>query len=104
MSNFKLIPPLAAVGAGLVSSALPALFWADISNATAIGFLPDRRARPWSDAALFMTPGPAPLPQDVPEDMLLRNAEVQYVCRHAARQSHGRSNRGPRRSFGPLRA
>jgi hypothetical protein len=25
------------------------------------------------------------------EDMLLRNAEVQYVCRNAARQSHGSS-------------
>jgi hypothetical protein len=23
------------------------------------------------------------------EDMLLRDAEVQYVCRNAARQSHG---------------
>jgi len=28
------------------------------------------------------------------EDMLLWNGEVQYVCRHAARQSHGRSNCG----------
>jgi hypothetical protein len=25
------------------------------------------------------------------EDMLLRDAEVQYVCRNAARQSHGSS-------------
>jgi hypothetical protein len=25
------------------------------------------------------------------EDMLLRDAEVQYVCRYAARQSHGSS-------------
>jgi len=25
-----------------------------------------------------------------PDDMLLRIAEVQYVCRYAARQSHGR--------------
>jgi len=28
-----------------------------------------------------MTAGPAALRLQVPEDMLLRNAEVQYVCR-----------------------
>jgi hypothetical protein len=33
--------------------------------------------------------------QQVADDMLLRNAEVQYVCRNAARQSHGSQIRGP---------
>jgi hypothetical protein len=35
--------------------------------------------------------------QQVADDMLLRNAEVQYVCRNAARQSHGSQIRGPNR-------
>jgi hypothetical protein len=35
--------------------------------------------------------------QQVADDMLLWNAEVQYVCRNAARQSHGSQIRGPNR-------
>jgi len=35
--------------------------------------------------------------QQVADDMLLRNAEVQYVCRNAARQSHGSQIRWPNR-------
>jgi hypothetical protein len=40
--------------------------------------------------------GPAPgfLGGPDRQDMLLPNAEVQYVCRCAARQSHGHSMRG----------
>jgi hypothetical protein len=32
--------------------------------------------------------------------MLLWKAEVQYVCRNAARQLYGQQIRGPRRYFG----
>src|ERR1700759_625415 len=43
--------------------------------------------------------GPAPgfLGGPDRQDMLLPNAEVQYVCRCAARQSHGRPMRSSRR-------
>ena len=49
-------------------------------------------------AALALRPSPALRPVSIAvmsgEDMLLRNAEVQYVCRNAARQSHGSQIRG----------
>jgi hypothetical protein len=38
------------------------------------------------------------------EDMLLWNAEVQYVCRNAARQSYGQQIRGLAASSGLLQA
>src|SRR5882757_2235262 len=58
-----------------------------------------RIARPRLGAVGYAWPSapPAwPVPrQPVADDMLLRNAEVQYVCRNAARQSHGSPIRGP---------
>jgi hypothetical protein len=51
----------------------------------------------WLDSLDFATTGLAAgfHRRHVFEDMLLRNAEVQYVCRNAARQSHGSQIRGP---------
>src|SRR6476660_9833210 len=69
ISNFKLIFLLPAVGTGALS---PASLSSGPAACFAAGF--DR--------------------QHAPQDMLLRNAEVQYVCRNAARQSHGSPIRG----------
>src|ERR1043166_4833624 len=97
---------LSAVGTGAISapglmSSSPLIrFRADLSNETPMGSLPD--GTPRLAARRGYDAWTHPVPQSCPEDMLLRNAEVQYVCRHAARQSHGRSNRGCCRLCWPL--
>jgi len=58
---------------------------------------------------LVLQPALQPVsPPAHPQDMLLWNAEVQYVCRNAARQSHGQQIRGlgrnPGRHFRPSQA
>ncbi|MBR0693792.1 hypothetical protein [Bradyrhizobium lablabi] len=78
MSNFKFIPLLSAVEGRRNSST--GLFSSDL--------LPDLTTT--SLAAGFRY-------QHAVEDMLLRNAEVQYVWRYAARQSHGSPNCGANR-------
>src|SRR5690349_1902578 len=88
MSKFKLIASL-PVGTGACR----------LAEETAMGFLPDWRSL---DAPLLPVPGLAPsalrrvTTAAGHEDMLLRAGEVQYVCRYAARQSHGRPIRRPR--------
>src|SRR5215472_7136049 len=85
ISNFKLIPSLPAVETGAVSGTGPTpaspldRLRADLSNEIPMGSLPNRRT--CTRRVRFMTAGPAALRLQVPEDMLLRNAEVQYVCR-----------------------
>jgi hypothetical protein len=108
MSNFKLmVLPSASPG-------LLARFRAELSNETPIEIpmasLPDRRSGCASAAALLwfawtvaLTPALRPVTTPaVLEDMLLRNGEVQYVCRHAARQPYGRSIAAAAAWFGPF--
>src|SRR5258708_4120380 len=104
ISNFKLIALLPAVGIGAVSGSGVAL--RACSNETPMAFSRIDALAPRA-VALLITPGlhlhllRSRLPcRHVPQDMLLRKAEVQYVCRNAARQSHGRQIRGPRRLLG----
>jgi len=86
-------------GSGLISPDLVALVRADLSNETPMGSLPDRRDMHGGAVALFGSLGfshaclAAGYHGCTPLDMLLPDAEVQYVCRYAARQSHGRSIR-----------
>src|SRR5882757_7788720 len=108
ISNFKLIPLLPAVGAGAISGA--GLAVRACSNETPMDFSPGlaRNARPRRGAVGYAWASSIPVLRRVttpasPEDMLLRNGEVQYVCRNAARQSHGRSIRGPCRRCRHLR-
>jgi hypothetical protein len=86
ISNFKLVALLPAAGTGAISGA--GLSFRALSNETpnetSMGLLPDWRA---IGAVIKLVPGPAPtffragLPARMSfEDMLLRNAEVQYVC------------------------
>jgi len=100
------------------SPGLLARFRAELSNETPIetpienpmASLPDRRDISASAAALFWFAWTVALPvalrpvttPAVLEDMLLRNGEVQYVCRHAARQPYGRSIAAAAAWFGPL--
>src|SRR5207237_2645022 len=68
----------------------------EAAEETAVGSLPDWRER----CAAVVRASPHPVLRRVttatcPEDMLLRDGEVQYVCRYAARQSHGRPIRRP---------
>jgi hypothetical protein len=90
MSNVML-PPLA--GAGLIFRAVLSETAMALSRMIALG-----PAKAKGAVYSFWT-GPAPGLSGDPDrqDMLLPNAEVQYVCRCAARQSHGQSMRGSRR-------
>src|SRR5436309_10792178 len=81
ISNFIAVLPAAEADAGL------------LAKETAMGILPGlaRHPRP----CLVGWASPAPVLRRVTtaarrQDTLLRDGEVQYVCRYAARQSHGR--------------
>ena len=69
-----------------------------LAAVTAMGHLPDLGA---NRAVGWFGTSPHPVLRRVttaarPQDTLLRDGEVQYVCRYAARQSHGRPIRRPR--------
>src|SRR5947208_405198 len=72
-----------------------------LSNETPMGFLPVPRpgaplaprrclTKLWPPTSCANPVAAGLVSQHIAEDMLLRNAEVQYVCRNVARQSHGR--------------
>src|SRR3974390_1435960 len=103
MSKFTLIVlfPVAGTGAiaGLTSPGPLSRCRADLSNETAMASsIAPRRC-------LFVGLQPCPPFRPVttaarPQDTLLWNAEVQYVCRNAARQSYGQQIRGSAAPFG----
>jgi hypothetical protein len=87
MSNFKLIPLLPALG---FPPLRPSVGTRDFQLRADLVWLPAHLV--WtSQSKVFVRAGLAAgvRCRHVVEDMLLRDAEVQYVCPNAARQSHG---------------
>jgi hypothetical protein len=111
MSNFKLIAVFSEAETG--AAAAPGLldrFRAELSNETPMALsrigakvAPAPRRGYWFVRTSPSSPRLRPVTTPhVLEDMLLWNGEVQYVCRHAARQSYGRLIAAAAAWFGPL--